>query len=50
MNEKATEGTRSVKVYLNSEMVAETTFLLTSDEWVLVKPSATAIIGDTIVI
>ena len=45
-----TEGTRLVQVYQNSQVVAETTFLLTSDEWVLIKPSSTTgpIIGDTL--
>ena len=42
------EGTRTVQVYQNSQVVAETTFLLTSDEWVLVKPTGTGgtVIGD----
>ena len=46
------EGTRTVQVYLNSQVVAETTFLLTSDEWVLVRPAGTygSIIGDTLII
>ena len=30
------EGTRTVQVFSNSRLVAETTFLLTSDEWVLI--------------
>lgn len=44
------EGTRTVQIFLNSQVVAETTFLLTTDEWVLVKPvgSDGSIIGDTI--
>ena len=36
------EGTRTVQVFNNSVIVAETTFLLTSDEWILVKPSSTS--------
>lgn len=49
--EKA-EGTRLVQIYNNSKVVAETTFLLSTDEWVLVKPSSNSgsIIGDTILI
>ena len=39
-------------MYLNSQVVAETTFLLRSDEWVLVKPAGTSgqIIGDTLIV
>ena len=47
------EGTRLVQVYSNSQVVAETTFLLTSTEWVLVKPASTnggAIFGDTLLV
>lgn len=32
------EGTRTVQIFSNSQVVSETTFLLTSDEWVLIKP------------
>ena len=41
-----------IQVYSNSQVVAETTFLLTSYEWVLVKPSASAntIIGNTLLV
>ena len=44
------EGTRTVQVLKNSQVVAETTFVLTSDEWVHLKPRAgkSSIIGDTI--
>ena len=31
-------GTRNVQIYLNSEVVAETTFILSTEEWVLIKP------------
>ena len=45
------EGTRLIQVYHNSNVVAETTFLLTSTEWVLIKPVGTStIIGDTLFI
>ena len=46
------EGTRTIQVYSNSQVVAETTFLLTSYEWVLIKPSASAgtIIGNTLLV
>ena len=45
------EGTRLIQVYHNSNVVAETTFLLTSTEWVLIKPVGTStIIGDTLYI
>ena len=45
------EGTRLIQVYHNSNLVAETTFLLTSTEWVLIKPVGTStIIGDTLYI
>ena len=46
------EGTRTVQVFNNSVVVAETTFLLRSDEWILVKPASTAgnIIGDTLMV
>ena len=45
------EGTRLVQVYLNSNVVAETTFLLTSTEWVLIKPvGSIPIVGDTLYI
>lgn len=46
------EGTRTVQVYSDSQVVAETTFLLTSDEWVLIKPSAAAgnIVGNTLLV
>lgn len=33
------EGSRKVQVLSNSRVVAETTFLLTSNEWVLIKPA-----------
>ena len=33
------EGTRKVQILRDSQVVAEATFLLTSDEWVLIKPS-----------
>ena len=40
-----------MKVYKQGELVAETSFLLTSDEWYLIKPSGTSdIIGDTLMI
>ena len=42
--EKA-EGTRKVQVFRNSQVVAETTFMLTTDEWVLVKPVG-IVVGD----
>lgn len=44
------EGTRVVRVYQGEHLVAETTFMLTSDEWVLIKPtfSQTSIIGSTL--
>ena len=35
------EGTRTVQVFSASGLVAESTFLLTSDEWVLIKPKGT---------
>ena len=45
------EGTRLVQVYHNSNVVAETTFLLTSTDWVLIKPVGSApIVGDTLYI
>ena len=45
------EGTRLVQVYSNSQVVAETTFLLTSHEWVLIKPASNAsIIGNTLLV
>ncbi len=46
------EGTRLVQVYHNSHLVAETTFMLTSDEWILIKPHSgmSTIIGDSLVI
>mmetsp|Transcript_6947 Transcript_6947/g.8347 ORF Transcript_6947/g.8347 Transcript_6947/m.8347 type:complete len:107 (+) Transcript_6947:730-1050(+) len=46
------EGTRTVQALQNSQIVCETTFLLTSDEWVLIKPSngSSTCIGDTLVV
>lgn len=47
------QGTRTVKVYNQGELVAETSFLLRSDEWYLIKPSGTgsgSISGDTLMI
>ena len=34
-----TQGTRTVQIYNQGELVAETSFLLRSDEWYLIKPS-----------
>ena len=45
------EGTRTVQILKDSQVVAETTFVLTSDEWLLIRPAgggANKIIGDTI--
>ena len=40
-----------MKVYRQGDLVAETNFLLRSDEWYLIKPSGTFLItGDTLVI
>ena len=40
-----------MKVYNQGELVAETSFLLRSDEWYLIKPSGTGTIsGDTLVV
>ena len=47
------QGTRTVSVYNQGELVAETSFLLRSDEWYLIKPSGSSagtISGDTLVI
>ena len=35
------QGTRTVQVYNQGELVAETSFLLRSDEWYLIIPSET---------
>ena len=46
------EGTRVVQVYLNNRIVAESVFMLRSDEWMMIKPdvSTGAVIGDTLLI
>ena len=46
------EGTRFVRIYLNQQLVADTTFLLTTNEWVLIQPSfgSGPIIGNKIAV
>ena len=45
------QGPRTVWVYSQGQLVAETTFLLRSDEWYLIKPSsASSFVGDTLVL
>ena len=45
------QGTRTVRVYKQGELAAETSFLLRSDEWYLIKPSGSGgVIGDTLMI
>ena len=45
------QGPRTVWVYSQGQLVAETTFLLRSDEWYLIKPSsANSFVGDTLVV
>jgi hypothetical protein len=49
---KKTRGPRNIKMLAGGKIVAESTFLFTSDEWLLLKPSQSGlhIIGDTLVI
>ena len=44
------EGTRTVQVLQHGEVVAESTFLVPSDEWILIRPAEgqDTIIGDTL--
>lgn len=45
------QGPRTVWVYSQGQLVAETTFLLKSDEWYLIKPSSSSsFVGDTLVV
>ena len=46
-----TTGSRTVYILLGPQVVAETTFLLSSDEWILIKPQGQLpTIGDSIVV
>ena len=42
------EGTRTVQILKNSQVISETTFVLTSYEWLFIRPADNKIIGDTI--
>ena len=46
------EGTRTVKVMADYGLVAKTTFHLTSDEWVLIRPALAkgSICGNTLIV
>lgn len=43
-------GVRYVKLYLGSRLVADSKFVLWSDEWYLITPSGKNIVGDRLVI
>ena len=42
------QGARTIRVYNDGELMAETSFLLRSDEWYLIKPTNTNIFGNCI--